>query len=144
MYMPYSATLFHTWEMEITSEAAAEVLKEILRFLQSHQEHYGVTIKKNQLKKNHGIRLFSSNTLNTSSLELIKSLRFPFQTPTLYLKDLISHYLLLYHFKMSITEICKETAVEKYMGFFFFYVLLSLSEKTGKTLSFDTFLSVLE
>lgn len=37
--------------MEITSEAAAEVLKEILRFLQSHQEHYGVTIKKNQKKK---------------------------------------------------------------------------------------------
>lgn len=75
---------------------------------------------------------------------MIKSLWFPFQTPTLYLNDLISHYLLLYHFKMSVTEISKEAAVEKYMGVFFFSVLLSLSEKTGKTLSFDTFLSILE
>lgn len=44
MYMPYSVTLFHSWDMEITSEAASEVLKEILRFLQSHQKHYGVII----------------------------------------------------------------------------------------------------
>lgn len=52
MDMPHSATLFHTWEMEIISEAVAEVLKEILRFLQSHQEHYGVIIiiKKSQHK----------------------------------------------------------------------------------------------
>lgn len=131
----YAITLqLHVCELE-----TRDALKKILWFLQSYQEHYGVMIYKK-------IRAYSSssNTLNTSSLELIKSLWFPFQTPTLYLKDLISHYHLLYHFKTSITEICEETAVEKYMGFFFFSVLLSLSEKTGKTPSFDTFLSIQE
>lgn len=58
MDMPHSATLFHPGEMEITSEAAAEVLKEILRFLQSHQERYGVII----IKKNHSIKLFFQYT----------------------------------------------------------------------------------
>lgn len=57
MCMPYSDTLFYMWEMEITSEAATEVLKDILRFLQSHQKHYGVIII-----KNHGIKLFFQYT----------------------------------------------------------------------------------
>lgn len=49
MHMPYSATVFHTWDMEITSEATAEALKEILRLLHAHQKHYGVIIiKKSQ------------------------------------------------------------------------------------------------
>lgn len=59
MDMPHSATLFHTWETEITPEAAAEVLKEILRSLQSHQEHYGVIII---IIKNHSINLFFQYT----------------------------------------------------------------------------------